>query len=262
MKSVLTSLFLLLTVITSFSQNTVGVGTRLTLSGKSYHFGYSENQTDITYKKPAFEIIGMNSIYAQNDSSKFSLGYTFEVGLSFLTFTKNQTTLPLHPSWKSDTIGHKKTENYRVRKLHITNFIDFRYKINTKLTLINSIGFKIENKDGFDEIDNSNQFTYIYKTDNFQDNNSNKRETKTIYNYENHFPFNFKLIVVPQLQIEFDQFSIKIQIYQDLFNLNNHIKRIDVGSINYTTFTGLGIVLSTPHKERATKLYTNEDTVN
>ena len=241
MKSMLTFFFLLLTVITSLSQNTAGVGTRLTLSDKLYHFGNSENKTDITYEKPSFEIIGLNSNYTQSDSSKFSLGYTFEVGLSFFKFTKNQTR---HCHFilvgKVIQLDIKKTKDFKVRKIHITNFIDFRYKINTKLTLINSIGFKIENKDGFDEIDNSNQFTYIYETDNYQDNNSNKRENKTIYNYQNHFPLNFKLILVPQLQIEFDQFSIKIQIYQDLFNLNNHIKRIDVGSIKLHYFYRLG----------------------
>lgn len=138
------------------------------------------------------------------------------------------------------------SEDFKVRKIHITNFIDFKYKINDKLSFITSVGFKIENKDGHTQIDNSMLQSYIYENDNYQDDKSEKRKNTLFYsNYETKFPLNFKLIIVPQIQIKFDYFSMKIQIYQDMLNLNNHINKIDIGSLNYPTYTGVGIIFST-----------------
>jgi len=37
---------------------------------------------------------------------------------------------------------------------------------------------------------------------------------------------------------------MKIQIYQNLLNINNHTHLINIDSINYTTFTGLYIAFS------------------
>jgi len=253
-KVILVFVLLCFSVTVIYSQNSTGFGTRLNLSDKYYNYGNSADQTDITYKKPSIEIIGANSIYTQNDSSKFSLGYTFEVGLSFLKFTKKEIHLPFSSLWESDTVGYKFTEDFKVRKIHITNCIDFKYRINEKFTLINSIGLKIENKDGYKRIDDTEEKSYIFEDDNFQDHYFEARQTKDVYNYTNNFPLNLKLIIIPQLQINYTTFSMKIQVYQDLLNINSHINLIDIGSINYTTFTGLGVVFLTKPKVPETEI--------
>jgi len=247
-KVILFLILLCFTITIIYSQNSTGFGTRLNLSDKSYNYGNSANQTDITYKKPSFEIIGTNSIHSQNNFSKFSLGYTFEVGLSFFKFTKKETQFPSSSLWESDTVGYKFTEDFKAKKIHITNCIDFKYKINEKFTLINSIGLKIENKDGYEQIEDTREKSYIFEVDHFQDNYSETRQNKDVYNYPNNFPLNLKLIIIPQLQVNYKNFSMKIQIYQDVLNINNYFNPIDIGSINYTTFTGLGIVFLTKPK--------------
>lgn len=103
--SIFTLIFLSLSV--SFSQNSLGAGTRLKLGDKNYYSGNLTYQTNVFYTKPSFEIIGINSTNTSNDSLKFSLGYTFEVGLSFFNFTKEDIYLPNHPNWVTDTVGYR-----------------------------------------------------------------------------------------------------------------------------------------------------------
>jgi hypothetical protein len=142
-------------------KNSTGAGTRLKLSDKNYYLGTSEIQSNVIYNKPSFEIIGVNSIVSKNDSSKFNLGYTFEIGILFLNFTKTFINILLQTNWENDTIGYKIIEDYKVGKIQFTNFIDISYKINDKFTLITSAGFKVENKDGHTKIENSRQQNYI-----------------------------------------------------------------------------------------------------
>jgi hypothetical protein len=96
------------------------------------------------------------------------------------------------------------------------------------------------------------------KNDGSQDLYFDKRENKISYTY-NKFPLNFKFIIIPQLQIDFDQFSMKLQIYQDLFNIDKYIEVINIGSFNYTTFTGFGVVICANSKTNRTNLNTNKD---
>lgn len=95
MNSIYILTILLLSFTVGFSQNSTGAGTRLKLSDKKYYLGTTENQSNVNYNKPSVEIIGINSILSKNDSSKFNLGYTFEIGISFSKFTKTLINLPL-----------------------------------------------------------------------------------------------------------------------------------------------------------------------
>lgn len=146
-----------------------------------------------------------------------------------------------------DTIGTERKSSYSVKKVHISNYIDFNFKLTKKLTLIASLGLKIENRDGHTKIKNSTQLNYILSSQapqlNTQFNNTQ------LYN-QNRFPINFKLLILPQLLIELNEFNIKIQIHQDILNINRYIDAIDVGSINYITQTGIGIIISTKHKSQ------------
>ncbi len=102
--------------IATYSQNSAGLGTRLNISDKQYHLENYTNQINIAYKNPTLEILGFNSIQSQNNSSKFSVGYTFEVGLTFHKFTKKETNISNNSIYVSDTIGYRLTEDFKVKK--------------------------------------------------------------------------------------------------------------------------------------------------
>lgn len=244
MKTVLVFLFLFSSHSGVFSQNSIGAGTRLKISDFDYFYGGLENKTNILYTNPSFELIGTNSFIQNNNSSKFQFGYTFEVGFSFYKFTKINSFLPIDPYWKIDTVGIETKENFKGKKVQFSNFVDFHIKINNKLTFITSLGFKLENRGGYKRIDNTGFSAFITVEDNYKDEHIEKRESISAENFQNRFPLNFKLILAPQLQIKFNEFYLKIQLFQDLLNINKYINAIDVGGINYRTFSGLGIIIS------------------
>lgn len=244
MKSLSLFILILITQNNILAQNYLGAGARIKFSNIEYHYGNSIVQTDLDYYQPSIEIIGTNTINQNKTSSKFEFGYTFEVGFSIGRFSETNTYMPVEPHWDSDTIGHRTFAKFKSRKVQFSNFLDLRFKLNKKITLISSIGFKLENREGNKRIKDSNYSTFITSNSNFHDRNSGDRLDIDVKYYINRFPLNFKLIFVPQLQIEFDEFFLKIQFYQDFLNINKHLTPLNIGGINYTTFSGLGIVIS------------------
>lgn len=225
-------------------QNSIGAGGRLKFSVFDYHYGNSTIQTDLKYNQPVTEIVGTNSFYQNKTSSKFEIGYTFEVGLELSRYSETNIRIPIEPQWNSDTIGYRTGAKFKSRKIQFSNYIDLRYKITKKITLINSLGFKLENRGGNKVIKGSYYSAYITIKDNHTDANSDERLDINVEYYENRFPLNFKFTFIPQLQLEFDQFFFKIQFYQDLLNINKYLKPLNIGGINYRNFSGIGIIVS------------------
>ena len=44
--------------------------------------------------------------------------------------------------------------------------------------------------------------------------------------------------------------KLKIQLYQELLDINKYLSLIDIGEINYTTFSGLGILITEKSKPK------------
>jgi len=238
-------LALLFVLNVGFNQNSVGIGMRIKKSDMTYYYGISTNQSNIDYVKPSYEFVGFKTYYNTSNTNKILFGYTLEVGVCTFKFNETRVYLPTNPYWESDTIGSIHSKSYKGRKVNITNYLDFRIRINKKVTFINSLGFKIQNREGFKAIKNSGKSSLIFENDNYVDYFSDKRKNINVYNYQNRFPLNFKFVFIPQLQISFNSYQFRIQLYQDFFNINKWIKPIDIGGVNYTNFTGVGIVIET-----------------
>ncbi|MGV6862038.1 MAG: hypothetical protein ACWA41_09715 [Putridiphycobacter sp.] len=230
-----------------FAQLNIGVGTRLKLVNNKYYYEI-ENSTSVVnleFNQPSFEVVGRTSNYKTKDSSKFEFGYTFEVGLLFSGYKMTTYNVPDISYWEPDTVGSYRIEYNKLRKLNISNFFDVRYKINDRLTLVNSFGLKIENRDGDSEHKKlKNYSSYLFEADNYVDDKKQERDLIEYPNfYGERFPIHFRLVYLPQLIFDFNQFSLNVQLYQDLININSYFNKMDTGIINYSSFTGIGLIL-------------------
>ena len=84
---ILSLIFIILHLNSSLSQNSLGFGVKLNLSTVDN----SNQNSKLKFNSPSVQFIGINSICRQNDSTKFNIGHTFEVGLSFLKFHETTT---------------------------------------------------------------------------------------------------------------------------------------------------------------------------
>lgn len=233
-------------------------GSRLKFVNQNFHYKSSSDNYPISYshrdskiKYPAFELIGRSTSYSsQDDSTRFKVNYTLEVGLLFFKLDEKRVSVPSNPDWVSDTIGTYYTRTAKGTKLEISNFIDFTFLISDKYTLISSIGLKIESRDGIKKSDNE----YGYLLDNYEHNDPFESKRKyvpysNLYQSSKTFPLTFKLLLSPQLIIKYDRLSLNVNITQDVFIINNLFEDLIIGKLNLSTYTGIGLFII-PHFEK------------
>lgn len=212
------------------------LGQNLTVGNKQVEYEVDfENSIGYYYsdfRKAGTETFFKVSSYNPWNSDKFSIKYTLEFGLKYFYYYSASThTSTL--SYLENQQFNNGASNFKSRAFSWTNGADFIYRISDKLTLINTLGVKLEavNRIRGEKIWGSGSGLSFYNLPIEQ------------------LPFTNPMIAVkmaPQLLINLKGFSLGIHVNQDLMVINNFVNKIKSSNINYgkaqlSTFTSFGV---------------------
>lgn len=228
-------LIVLIYPICSWGQINFQLGQTLTGGNNSSTYTIEDENYISTYysdfRKLGTETFFKVSSYHPWDTSRFSVKYTLEFGLKYYNYYRSSnhqlTFNNLH-----DTYFGTGASNFYCRAVSWTNGLDFIYRINAKLTLINTFGIKL---------------TVINKSheDKLWGNGTNF----LLHDLTNKAPLTNPVTSInfaPQLLIHFNKLSLGIHLSQDLIMVNHLINKIrssqpDFGKIQLSNFTSFGI---------------------
>lgn len=212
------------------------LGQAITVGNKNaeYEVAY-ENYTGTYYsdfRKIGTETFLKVSSYNLRDTSMFSVKYTLELGLKYFNYYGSSSHEPNVDYWEPNPFGVG-ASNFYLRSVSWTNGADFIYRINRKLTFINTIGLKVAavNRGRKEKLWGTGSTINVYGFPHEDQPLTNPMVTIT---------------VSPQLLINFKGWSLGLHLKQDVFMLNNLINDSkgaysDLGKVQLSTFTSFGI---------------------
>lgn len=224
------------------------LGQALTLGDKKaeYQVDY-ENYTGnyrCDFRKAGTETFFKISTYHLSDSNKFSAGYTLAFGLRYSYYYGSASYTPAPGYWE-DTLFGAGASHFYTRAISWTNGIDFIYRINAKMTLINTLGLKATavNQGREDRLWGSGGKSYKYTYP------------------SGDIPLVNPILTVqvsPQLLIHFKKISLGIHLNQDVFMINNLINnrsypQPDLGKVQLSCFTGIGFSITSVNYQSRSK---------
>lgn len=219
-----------------FSQINFQLGQAMTVGNKSAEYEVAYDNSLGTYysdfRKVGTETFFKVSSYNPWDSTKFSIKYTLEFGLRYFNYYGSSTHSPT-VDYLGDIVFDAGASVFKLRSVSWSNGADFIYRINDKLSLINTLGLKLAVVNGGHE---KKIWGYGRKL-RFQDLS------------EGDLPISNPMIslhISPQLLINLKGLSLGIHINQDVLMVNNAINAIktsqpDAGKVQISPFTSFGI---------------------
>lgn len=231
------TLFLvLLFPICSWSQINFQLGQAMTLGTKNAEYDVVYEDYVGTYysdfRKVGTETFFKVSSYNPWDTSKFSVKYTLEFGLSYFNYYGSSYHEPNPDYWEPNPfqVG---ASNFYMRSVSWTNGADFIFRINPKLTFISTLGLKVAAV-------NSSREEKLW---------GSGRRLNSMSLPEDEQPLTNPLIsisVAPQLLINFTGWSLGLHLKQDVLLVNNLINTINgananAGKVQLSPFSSFGI---------------------
>lgn len=181
------------------------------------------------YRKLGTETFFKVSSYKHWDSTKFAVQYTLQFGLKYYQYYTESSHL-FNEIYETDLQG---ASYYHNRSVSWMNGVDLIYRINQNLTLVNTIGVKLEviNRTLKEKIWGTGGTTLFFKL---------PADELPLTNPT------IKFTCAPQLLIHFNKFSLGVHVNQDLFLVNNLINNVsdrylEFGKVHLSNFTTLGI---------------------
>jgi hypothetical protein len=212
------------------------LGQAMTVGNKNaeYEIAY-ENYVGTYYsdfRKIGSETFFKVSSYNPWDTSKFSVKYTLEFGLSYFNYYGYSFHEPNVDYWEPGQFDVG-ASNFYMRSVSWTNGADFIFRINRKLTFISTLGFKVA------------AINAGYEEKHW----GSGRRLHTWNLIQNKQPLTNPLITVsvaPQLLINFKGWSLGLHLKQDVLVLNsllNNMKgaNVNAGKVQLSPFTSLGV---------------------
>jgi hypothetical protein len=234
MRSFLLLVFLI--PLCGWTQINFQLGQAMTVGNKNaeYEIAY-ENYVGTYYsdfRKIGSETFFKVSSYNPWDTSKFSVKYTLEFGLSYFNYYGYSFHEPNVDYWEPGQFDVG-ASNFYMRSVSWTNGADFIFRINRKLTFISTLGFKVA------------AINAGYEEKHW----GSGRRLHTWNLIQNKQPLTNPLITVsvaPQLLINFKGWSLGLHLKQDVLVLNsllNNMKgaNVNAGKVQLSPFTSLGV---------------------
>lgn len=194
---------LIFATIKSYTQNSIQIGQRLKVGNQKYtindyedkeEFQLSIYNVDINLIYPATETVLKISSLNIDDTSKFKIGYSLDLGYMF---SKEVLKMKM-VYFNGDTTYQPTTEMIKdVRSISITNNLDLNFRLSEKLIFSNSIGLSV-----------SGWFV--------------KKHTGTAFSIKSKEEVGavVKLSYSPQLIVSFEKFSLNFHLVQDVLSIN------------------------------------------
>lgn len=186
------------------------------------------------FRKIGTETFLKVSSYNPWDTSKFSVKFTLEFGLKYFNYYGSSSHEPNveYDYWDPNVFSVGASYFY-MRSVSWSNGADFIYRINRKLTFINTLSFKVAaiNAKREETLWGSGGRLHIWSLP------------------EDKHPLTNPLIsisVAPQLLINFKGWSLGLHLKQDVLMLNNLINNMtganaNAGNVQLSTFTSFGV---------------------